>query len=272
MYTTSTWTTSSSSSASGTPPVCARPARIPRCTPTHLSSPSLGQEEFDRLRSLSYAETHVIMLCFSVRGISPCTSCPCVRLSPAGRQPDVVGERGKQGTVPVALACASVLTRPQWVPEILEYCPGVKVSTDIYSVCQNCAEDARVSAGPSRYVYPDVRASRHSGILSAVQRSSATSEKTRRRRHGYSATACTLCSTRRASPSPVVYVPPATSVRHRSLSSRWSPNRSFARAECSAKHNRGVNEVFYESARVSLSTRPKGAGTYAGGRGGCIIA
>ena len=27
----------------------------------------LGQEEFDRLRSLSYAETHVIMICFSVR-------------------------------------------------------------------------------------------------------------------------------------------------------------------------------------------------------------
>lgn len=25
-----------------------------------------GQEEFDRLRSLSYAETHVIMICFSV--------------------------------------------------------------------------------------------------------------------------------------------------------------------------------------------------------------
>lgn len=26
----------------------------------------LGQEEFDRLRSLSYAETHVILICFSV--------------------------------------------------------------------------------------------------------------------------------------------------------------------------------------------------------------
>lgn len=25
-----------------------------------------GQEDFDRLRSLSYAETHVVMLCFSV--------------------------------------------------------------------------------------------------------------------------------------------------------------------------------------------------------------
>jgi Rho family protein len=26
----------------------------------------IGQEEFDRLRTLSYADTHVIMLCFSV--------------------------------------------------------------------------------------------------------------------------------------------------------------------------------------------------------------
>ena len=29
-----------------------------------------GQEEFDRLRALSYEDTHVIMLCFSVR--NPC--------------------------------------------------------------------------------------------------------------------------------------------------------------------------------------------------------
>jgi len=35
--------------------------------------------------------------------------------------------------------------------------------------------------------------------------------------------------------------------------------------ECSSKHNRGVAEVFYEAARVSLSTRPKGSG------GGCIV-
>ncbi len=27
-----------------------------------------GQEEFDRLRSLSYAETHVVMMCYSVCG------------------------------------------------------------------------------------------------------------------------------------------------------------------------------------------------------------
>lgn len=29
----------------------------------------IGQEEFDRLRSLSYAETHVILICFSVRRV-----------------------------------------------------------------------------------------------------------------------------------------------------------------------------------------------------------
>lgn len=38
--------------------------------------------------------------------------------------------------------------------------------------------------------------------------------------------------------------------------------------ECSAKHNRGVQEVFYEAARVSISTHAKGTG----GRGGCIVA
>lgn len=195
----------------------APPLASPRCTPTHLSSPSPGQEEFDRLRSLSYAETHVIMLCFSVCPTAPCKSRPCVRPSSAGRQPDVVRERGRQGTVQTALACASVLTRPQWVPEILEYCPGVKVSP-AFNLTLNCAEDARVSAGPSRYAHPAVRDSGHSGILTAVQRSSATSEKTRRRRHGCSAMACTPCSTRRASPSPVVYVLLATSVRHRRLS------------------------------------------------------
>ena len=36
------------------------------CSTTDLSSLRPGQEEFDRLRSLSYAETHVVMLCFSV--------------------------------------------------------------------------------------------------------------------------------------------------------------------------------------------------------------
>lgn len=35
--------------------------------------------------------------------------------------------------------------------------------------------------------------------------------------------------------------------------------------ECSSKHNRGVAEVFYEAARVSLSTRPKGSGE------GCVV-
>jgi hypothetical protein len=39
-------------------------------------------------------------------------------------------------------------------------------------------------------------------------------------------------------------------------------------AECSSKHNRGVSEVFYEVARVSLTTRPKGQ---SGGSRSCIV-
>lgn len=51
-----------------------------------------GQEEFDRLRSLSYAETHVVMVCFSVDN-------------------------------PVSLENIE----SKWLDEILEYCPGVKL-------------------------------------------------------------------------------------------------------------------------------------------------
>ncbi|KAG8801557.1 Rho GTPase, partial [Serendipita sp. 399] len=51
-----------------------------------------GQEEFDRLRSLSYAETHVIMLCFAVDN-------------------------------PTSLE--NVETK--WIDEIIQYCRGVKL-------------------------------------------------------------------------------------------------------------------------------------------------
>ena len=34
-------------------------------TPVIPRLSTIGQEEFDRLRSLSYAETHVVMMCFS---------------------------------------------------------------------------------------------------------------------------------------------------------------------------------------------------------------
>lgn len=92
------------------------------------------------------------------------------------------------------------------------------------------------------------------------------------RKSGWPATACTLYNMRRVSLSHDEYVLLDTLVRRPGCYPRslWltvvMPN-----PECSSKHNRGVTEVFYEAARVSLSTRAKGSGAYGGG-GGCIVA
>ncbi|EJF64174.1 hypothetical protein DICSQDRAFT_144855 [Dichomitus squalens LYAD-421 SS1] len=135
-----------------------------------------GQEEFDRLRSLSYAETHVIMLCFSVDN-------------------------------PTSLENVEA----KWIPEMLEYCPGVKVPLKC-----DLREDQETQLRLARY------------NMHTVQYEEGLA------------------------------------VARRIRASRY--------LECSAKHNRGVNEVFYESARVSLSTRAKGSASYGSGRSGCIVA
>ncbi|KAF9048210.1 hypothetical protein BDZ89DRAFT_941393 [Hymenopellis radicata] len=129
-----------------------------------------GQEEFDRLRSLSYAETHVIMICFSVDN-------------------------------PVSLENVESKACGPWLDEILEYCPGVK----LVLVALKC----------------DLRDDQ------AV--------KDRLQRYGT---------------HPVEYEE-GLAVARRIRASRY--------LECSSKHNRGVTEVFYEAARVSLSTRAKGS-------------
>ncbi|KAL0580582.1 Rho GTPase [Marasmius crinis-equi] len=131
-----------------------------------------GQEEFDRLRSLSYAETHVIMICFSVDN-------------------------------PTSLENVE----SKWLDEILEYCPGVKLV--LVALKCDLRDDWPV--------------------------------KERLQRYGT---------------HPVQYEE-GLAVARRIRASRY--------LECSSKHNRGVTEVFYEAARVSLSTRPKGSGD------GCVV-
>ncbi|KAH0582647.1 Rho GTPase, variant 2 [Termitomyces sp. 'cryptogamus'] len=72
-----------------------------------------GQEEFDRLRSLSYAETHVIMICFSVDN-------------------------------PVSLENVEA----KWIDEILEYCPGVKLVLVGWYPYQNPFSSAHFALSP----------------------------------------------------------------------------------------------------------------------------
>jgi len=124
-----------------------------------------GQEDFDRLRSLSYAETHVIMLCFSVDN-------------------------------PVSLENVE----NKWLEEILEHCPGVK----LVLVALKC----------------DLRDDR--GVREKLARYNK---------------------------QPVQYEQ-GLEVARRIRASRY--------LECSAKHNRGVNEVFQETTRVAIHARPSG--------------
>jgi hypothetical protein len=70
----------------------------------------VGQEEFDRLRSLSYAETHVIMICFSVD-------------NPISLE----NVESKVDHLPPFPTFLDNWSAWQWLDEILEYCPGVKV-------------------------------------------------------------------------------------------------------------------------------------------------
>jgi hypothetical protein len=56
----------------------------------------LGQEDFDRLRSLSYAETHIVMLCFSASFAHVCVT-PLILILYEGRQPFFTGQRRVKG-------------------------------------------------------------------------------------------------------------------------------------------------------------------------------
>lgn len=104
---------------------------------TDLSSLRLGQEEFDRLRSLSYAETHVVMLCFSVSTVLyRVVTMPLRPLARAqvDNPTSLVNIETKVRTFRSTVVQHTLIPL-QWIDEVLEYCPGVKVCTVLSFVC-----------------------------------------------------------------------------------------------------------------------------------------
>ncbi|KAF7798004.1 hypothetical protein EIP86_009214 [Pleurotus ostreatoroseus] len=172
-----------------------------------------GQEEFDRLRSLSYAETHVIMICFSVRTTPP---------PPRSR---ALLTAVLQVDNPTSLENVE----SKWLDEILEYCPGVKLI--LVALKCDLRDDRAIQERLARFNMHTVQ----------YEEGLAVARRIRASRY----LGASVISTSEVSLTPWV-------------------------AECSSKHNRGVQEVFYEAARVSLSSRAKGSGAYGGG-GSCVI-
>nr|ODN90847.1 rho family protein [Cryptococcus depauperatus CBS 7855] len=144
-----------------------------------------GQEDFDRLRSLSYADTHVVMICFSVDS-------------------------------PVSLGN----TESKWIHEVNEFCPGVKIIL-VGALCT---------------------------LKCDLREDSSTKEKLARQ-----------------SLHTVTYDEGLATAR---------AIRASRYLECSAKHNRGVQEAIHEAARVSIGSRPRGGGSGMlrdGWKGRCVI-
>ena len=162
-----------------------------------------GQEEFDRLRSLSYDDTHTIMLCFSVDSKD---------------------------------SLENVETK--WVGEIAENCQGVKLvlvalKCDLRERSSDEEEETGAGRGGEKVMIDYKQGLEVAKRIQALR---------------YLGTLCFRC---------------ASMDRNRGCKLT-----SIARAECSAKRNRGVNEAFTEAARVALSV--KGAGTSNGG-GKCSV-
>ncbi|KAI8099666.1 GTP-binding protein Rho3 [Halteromyces radiatus] len=120
-----------------------------------------GQEEFDRLRSLSYADTHVVMMCYAVDSLDSLENIP-----------------------------------NRWMEEVSEYCPYAKL------------------------------------ILVALKCDLRDDEQAMKKMNG----------------RPVLY--------EEGLNVARSIN-AVRYLECSAKHNRGIREVFEQAGRVALSVHLK---------------
>jgi Ras family protein A len=80
-----------------------------------------GQEDYDRLRPLSYPDSHVILICFAVD-------------SPDSL--DNVQEKVRFRSL-LILVLYYDSTRPQWISEVHHFCPGLPV------VLVGCKKDLR---------------------------------------------------------------------------------------------------------------------------------
>lgn len=85
-------------------------------TPT--SSPISGQEDYDRLRPLSYQNTHLVLICYDVMNPTSYDNV-LIKVRPVTQPACLGGGAHRSGLSPDACPLP-----PQWFPEVTHFCRG----------------------------------------------------------------------------------------------------------------------------------------------------
>lgn len=148
----------------------------------------------------------------------------------------------------------------QWIEEILEYCPGVKVRVNACIILFPDSHYGHI-AGSCRYDW----------VLSLFGHRTNSKVSLSIEMRFERGSNCQRASGKVWRIDCAIRGRPASCTSYTSLSISWYVSSNhvssisvYFLAECSAKHNRGVQEVFYEAARVSISSRSKH-------QSGCVI-
>jgi Rho family protein len=232
-----------------------------------LSEWLIHDGRFDRLRSLSYVDTHVVMVCYSVRPSSssshPFSSSKLSALSHS------ISTKNTSLVPQVERPESLENVEAKWIPEVHYYCAGVKVIL----VGTSCSSflwpyDLIISSPPNLFD-PPFRIG--IALKCDLRDDPTTNAQLRDRRMGGTVSyeeglkvAQRIKAARYLGTFPCFFLTP---FQPHLITQRLRNEANPPSAECSAKMGRGVREAITEAARVAIAKGRPASGVVGGGSG-----